>query len=82
MADEIIDFELERGRHGTLLGREDVMEEVEALLAGRLGAGSSSRAGRGWARARCWPRELHLPTELPELRLRHPVRAGGNERTL
>lgn len=34
MADEIIDFELERGRHETFLGREDVMAEVEALLAG------------------------------------------------
>ncbi len=39
MADEIIDFELERGRHETFLGREDVMAEVEALLAG---------GSRGW----------------------------------
>jgi WD40 repeat protein len=39
MADEIIDFELERGRHGALLEREDVMAEVEAFLAG---------ASRGW----------------------------------
>ena len=34
MADEIIDFELERGRHGTLLGREDVLSELDALLSG------------------------------------------------
>jgi hypothetical protein len=39
MADELIDFELERGRHGTLLEREDVMAEVEAFLSG---------ASRGW----------------------------------
>jgi WD40 repeat protein len=39
MANEIIDFELERGRHGTLLGREDVLAEVESLLNG---------APRGW----------------------------------
>ncbi len=35
---EIIDFELERGRHGTLLGREDVLAEVDKLLG----------ASRGW----------------------------------
>ncbi len=40
-ADEIINsFKLERGRHGTLLGREDVLTELDALLLG----GSS----RGW----------------------------------
>ncbi|HYI02483.1 AAA family ATPase, partial [Hyalangium sp.] len=39
-ANEIIDFELERGRHGALLGREDVLAELDALLLG----GSS----RGW----------------------------------
>jgi hypothetical protein len=39
MAKEIIDFELERGRHGALFGREDVMAEIETLLNG---------ASRGW----------------------------------
>ncbi|QRN92995.1 SIR2 family protein [Archangium violaceum] len=39
-ATEIIDFELERGRHGSLLGREDVLTELDALL---LGGGP-----RGW----------------------------------
>jgi WD40 repeat protein len=39
MPNEIIDFELERGRHGTLLGREDVLAEMESLLDG---------APRGW----------------------------------
>jgi hypothetical protein len=39
MANEIIDFELERGRHGELLGREDVMAEIDALMNG---------AARGW----------------------------------
>jgi hypothetical protein len=33
-ANEIIDFELERGRHGTLLGREDVLAELDTLLLG------------------------------------------------
>ncbi|HEX8702299.1 MAG TPA: AAA family ATPase, partial [Myxococcaceae bacterium] len=39
MANEIIDFELERGRHGELLGREDVMAEIDALM---------DNAPRGW----------------------------------
>ncbi len=38
-ANEIIDFELERGRHGKLLGREDVMAQLDALV---------DSAPRGW----------------------------------
>ncbi|HEX5751249.1 MAG TPA: SIR2 family protein [Archangium sp.] len=34
MASDIIDFQSERGRHEELLGREDVMTELEALLLG------------------------------------------------
>ncbi|OJT17291.1 hypothetical protein BO221_45020 [Archangium sp. Cb G35] len=34
MASDIIDFQLERGRHEELIGREDVMAELEALLLG------------------------------------------------
>ncbi|HZH17115.1 MAG TPA: SIR2 family protein [Archangium sp.] len=41
MASDIIDFQSERGRHEELLGREDVMAELDALL---LGGGPS----RGW----------------------------------
>ncbi len=40
MASEIIDFKSERGRHEELLGREDVMAELDEFLLG----GSS----RGW----------------------------------
>ncbi|REG30532.1 NACHT domain-containing protein, partial [Archangium gephyra] len=34
MASDIIDFQLERGRHEELLGREDVMAELDELLVG------------------------------------------------
>ncbi|WP_375769088.1 SIR2 family protein [Archangium gephyra] len=34
MASDIIDFQLERGRHEELLGREDLMAELDALLLG------------------------------------------------
>ena len=34
MASDIIDFQSERGRHEELLGREDVMAELDALLLG------------------------------------------------
>lgn len=52
-ATEIIDFELERGRHGSLLGREDVLTELDALLlGGPLVAGCWSREDPDWARAR------------------------------
>ncbi|WPB73808.1 TIR domain-containing protein [Archangium violaceum] len=37
---EIIDFQLERGRHEALLGREDVLAELDALLLGE--------PSRGW----------------------------------
>jgi WD40 repeat protein len=39
MANEIIDFELERGRHGKLLGRKDVLAEINARV---------DSAPRGW----------------------------------
>jgi WD40 repeat protein len=40
MASDIIDFQAERGRHESLLGRADVMTELNALLLGG--------ASRGW----------------------------------
>ncbi len=47
MANEIIDFKLERGRHGVLLGREDVLAEVEALLAGASRGPNVRKCGPG-----------------------------------
>ncbi|WP_257461977.1 SIR2 family protein [Archangium lipolyticum] len=39
MASDIIDFQEERGRHEALLGREDVMTELDAILLGTQSRG-------------------------------------------